>query len=259
MVPKANSCRLVLPTNTAPASRSRAVTGASAAARCDFRTSEAAVVGTPAWSIRSLSESGMPCSGPVLPAGGGFAIGDTGRGQRLVRGDGDEGVQLGLPLDDPRQAVFDQAFGLQRAARQLRDEVGDAARGRDRLRGGRRARRASRARCRARARGPCAVLRAFSDRLRVVAVQAVGRVPQRPQRSGQAVEQRHHRRQTTLVGVGPRHLQPVAHAHSCSTSSSVFTARRRCGIVIDPPTTSATLNVSKNSSRVTPSSRQRTM
>ena len=36
-----------------------------------------------------------------------------------------------------------------------------------------------------------------------------------------------------------------------STSSSVATARRRWGIVIDPPTTSATLNVSRNSSRAT--------
>ena len=48
VVPKANSWRLVLPTNTAPACRSRAVTGASCVARWSRRTSEDAVVGTPA-------------------------------------------------------------------------------------------------------------------------------------------------------------------------------------------------------------------
>ena len=64
VVPNANSWRFVLPTNTAPASRRAAVTGASAAAMCPSRTREAAVVGMPRWSMRSLSEIGMPCSGP---------------------------------------------------------------------------------------------------------------------------------------------------------------------------------------------------
>mgnify|MGYP006921041939 CR=1 FL=1 len=42
-----NSGVVVLPSSTAPASRSLAVTGASAAATCALRTREAAVVGTP--------------------------------------------------------------------------------------------------------------------------------------------------------------------------------------------------------------------
>src|SRR5258706_114168 len=46
--------------------------------------------------------------------------------------------------------------------------------------------------------------------------------------------------------------------HLAGSSSSRATARRRCGITIDPPTTRATANASKNSGSVTPSSRQRT-
>src|SRR5688500_9411783 len=60
VVPKANSCRLVLPTNTAPASRSCRVTGASTVAMWSLRTSEPAVVGVPLQSIRSLSYIGLP-------------------------------------------------------------------------------------------------------------------------------------------------------------------------------------------------------
>ena len=48
VVPRANSWRLVLPISTAPAWRSRAVTGASLAATSSRRTLEDAVVGTPA-------------------------------------------------------------------------------------------------------------------------------------------------------------------------------------------------------------------
>ena len=64
VVPNANSCRLHLPTRTAPARRSRAVTGASADAGVGGVTCEPAVVGTPRWSTRSFREMGMPCSGP---------------------------------------------------------------------------------------------------------------------------------------------------------------------------------------------------
>ncbi len=62
VVPKANSCRLHLPTMTAPAALRRAVTVASDEATRPARTREAAVVGTPATSIRSLSDTGRPSS-----------------------------------------------------------------------------------------------------------------------------------------------------------------------------------------------------
>ena len=63
VVPKANSCRFVLPTITAPARTSCATTGAS---YCGVRagTREPEVVGVPATSTRSFTETGMPCSGP---------------------------------------------------------------------------------------------------------------------------------------------------------------------------------------------------
>ena len=48
VVPKANSCRLVRPTTTAPARITRAVTGASAVATTSRRTREPAVLGRPA-------------------------------------------------------------------------------------------------------------------------------------------------------------------------------------------------------------------
>jgi hypothetical protein len=64
VVPNAYSCRFVLPTITAPARRSRPVTTASAATGSFDATCDPAVVGTPAWSIRSFSAMGIPCSGP---------------------------------------------------------------------------------------------------------------------------------------------------------------------------------------------------
>src|SRR5262245_29722290 len=64
VVPKANSSRLVLPMITAPASRRRMITGASAAAICPSRTREAAVVGMPLTSMMSLTAIGTPCSSP---------------------------------------------------------------------------------------------------------------------------------------------------------------------------------------------------
>ena len=53
-----------MPTNTAPASRSRAVTTASPWATCARRTCDPAVVATPRWSTRSFNDTGTPCSGP---------------------------------------------------------------------------------------------------------------------------------------------------------------------------------------------------
>jgi hypothetical protein len=64
VVPKANSCRFVLPTSTAPACRSDTVTGASVEAGVSSGTRDPAVVTIPRWSMRSFSEIGMPCSGP---------------------------------------------------------------------------------------------------------------------------------------------------------------------------------------------------
>jgi hypothetical protein len=55
---------LVLPIKIAPASRSRAVTGASRRATCSARNRDAAVVATPFMSTRSFSEIGIPWSGP---------------------------------------------------------------------------------------------------------------------------------------------------------------------------------------------------
>ena len=64
VVPNANSCRLHLPMTMAPAARSRPTAAASAAGGGPPGTREAAVVGTPATSMRSLTETGTPCSGP---------------------------------------------------------------------------------------------------------------------------------------------------------------------------------------------------
>ena len=63
VVPIANSCRFVRPTNTGPCARRWATAGASAPATCviDF---EPAVVTCPSWSSRSFSEIGMPWSTP---------------------------------------------------------------------------------------------------------------------------------------------------------------------------------------------------
>ena len=64
VVPNANSCRLHLPSSTAPAFRSRCTIGASCADGAVDRTRDAAVVGVPRRSMRSLTEIGTPCSGP---------------------------------------------------------------------------------------------------------------------------------------------------------------------------------------------------
>jgi len=93
----------------------------------------------------------------------------------------------------------------------------------------------------------------------------------RPGRCREAPLSRRERRQQRLqvgqappVGVGAGAGEPVVNRHedasapsSRSSSSSVAIARATCGMVIDPPTTSATVNVSSSSSNVTPSSRHR--
>ncbi len=114
VVPSANSWRLVLPTSTAPAALSRAVTMASEATGVSGRTCEAAVVGTPAWSIRSLSAIGMPCSGPrscPLPSSRSACLR---RRTRLLAGDRDECPQLVVARGDVGQARVGERFGRQR-------------------------------------------------------------------------------------------------------------------------------------------------
>ncbi len=72
---KANSLRLVLPTQTRPAADSRATAGASCtAAGAPARTADAAVVGVPATSTMSFHATGTPSSGPAgAPARSRFA------------------------------------------------------------------------------------------------------------------------------------------------------------------------------------------
>ena len=85
VVPNANSCRLVLPTSTAPARRSRAVTGGVARRACAVaHVASRPWSARPATSMRSLSEIGMPCSGPAIAPCGQLAIGRARRGERLV-------------------------------------------------------------------------------------------------------------------------------------------------------------------------------
>jgi hypothetical protein len=63
----ANSVRLVWPTSTPPAARSRATAGASlAAGAASWREAEAAVVGQPATSNRSFTETASPASGSAV-------------------------------------------------------------------------------------------------------------------------------------------------------------------------------------------------
>ncbi len=64
VVPNANSCRLVLPMTMAPASRRRRTTSASLDG-CRAGSADPDVVGVPSTSMRSLTEIGMPCSGPT--------------------------------------------------------------------------------------------------------------------------------------------------------------------------------------------------
>ena len=62
--PKANSCMLFLPTITAPASLSFAVTTASAAGTASLKMREPLVVTTPAVLKRSFNPMGTPWSAP---------------------------------------------------------------------------------------------------------------------------------------------------------------------------------------------------
>jgi hypothetical protein len=66
-MPNANSLVLPLPMTTAPASRRRATATASAVGSRD-QPLDPAVVGMPATWMTSLTQIGMPASGPALPS-----------------------------------------------------------------------------------------------------------------------------------------------------------------------------------------------
>ncbi len=68
VMPQANSCVFALPITSAPAARSAATTGASRSGS-RRKKPEPARVGKPATSIRSLTASVRPCSGPRAPGG----------------------------------------------------------------------------------------------------------------------------------------------------------------------------------------------
>jgi hypothetical protein len=127
VVPYANSCRLVFPTKTAPASRNLAIEGASLRATWFIRTRDAAVVADPRMSNRSLMEIGTPVQSAAVAAGGYLAVGLA----RLCPGvgfeDRDEGVDRGIALGDPVQASIEGGLRSRLArlerARQLRNRL----------------------------------------------------------------------------------------------------------------------------------------
>ena len=82
-----------MPTTTAPAAASRRATSASSLGTRSSNTLLAAVVRTPAVSMLSLSAIGMPCSGRA-GADAGAGVERLRPSQRLLAGDGDEGVEF---------------------------------------------------------------------------------------------------------------------------------------------------------------------
>ena len=64
VTPSANSCVEVLPRITAPAARQRSTASASSVGHARRRRREPQRVRTPRTSMTSLTETGMPCSGP---------------------------------------------------------------------------------------------------------------------------------------------------------------------------------------------------
>ena len=114
-----NSGVLVLPSSTAPASRSRAVAGASTSQGCFGSTVRLPRnVGQPRVRIRSLIEVGTPSSAPHRRAGAPSALRSRcADGQRLVRRQVAEGIQLRVELVDARQH---RARGFHRRDARLR-------------------------------------------------------------------------------------------------------------------------------------------
>ena len=123
VVPRAYSCRFVLPTKTAPAARRLATHGASCDATRPTRTRDAAVVSVPRTSMRSLIESGTPCSGPrSRPAASSRSASRACRraSSAITRMNA---LVAGLPRLDPRQALLDDGLGRDRSRAKLRAEL----------------------------------------------------------------------------------------------------------------------------------------
>ncbi len=106
----ANSSRLVLPTGTAPAARSRSTTVASYGGRHPSRIRDEHVVGMPRVQRLSLSATGTPASGPgSSPAA--TAVDGVGGGASLVGEDEVEGVELALARLDGGEVLLDHLAG----------------------------------------------------------------------------------------------------------------------------------------------------
>ena len=123
VVPNANSWRLVLPMMIAPAARRWPTAGASARASA-AGSADPAVVFVPATSIRSLTDTGMPWSGPRYPPDRISRSAVARLGQRLRIEVLDEGIDFG-PGTDLLQARLDQRDRRDRARLHKRRNVGD--------------------------------------------------------------------------------------------------------------------------------------
>ncbi len=66
--------------------------------------------------------------GAAIPAGGNLLIRRTGSGERLVGGDGDEGIQPRILRRDRGQRVFSQPLRLDRPPRELGRKLGNGRR-----------------------------------------------------------------------------------------------------------------------------------
>jgi hypothetical protein len=100
--PMPNSSQLSLPTTTAPAWRSRAVTVASYDGTKRSRMREPAVVRTPAVQDVVLDADGHAGERPGILPGGDLPVDGLGRGERVGVGERQEGADRGL---DPARCV----------------------------------------------------------------------------------------------------------------------------------------------------------
>ena len=109
--PMANSSRLVLPTETAPARRRRSTTVASYGGLQPSRILELHVVGMPVVQRLSFSATGTPASGPGSPPLATTRSTSSAAAQRRVGRDEVERVELGLPPLDAGQVLLDHLPG----------------------------------------------------------------------------------------------------------------------------------------------------
>ena len=133
MVPSANSCRLVLPTKTAPAARSRAddhriarrhVSAPHARGRSRWRAAKIDEI---------LERDRHAVQRAAITAGGNLLVGVARLRTRLVGEHRDEGVDRRIAFGDAREAAVGDGFGAGRPrlkrARQLGQRAAFAARG----------------------------------------------------------------------------------------------------------------------------------